>query len=108
MPEADRQSFFDFRQAMDDPPSYEESASNAKHHNDDIPTDAKTPQRFSIREEVGVSRTQHVAALVSKLFPQIRSRAKQGLSKSNILLLPSNQGMAESDHELNSRRIVLT
>jgi len=76
---------------MADPPSYEESTSASTNSYDDSKTDSKTPLRFSIREEVGASRSQHVAALVAKLLPQIRSRAQQGLSKSTLLLLPSNQ-----------------
>ncbi|WPH00157.1 Hypothetical protein R9X50_00298000 [Acrodontium crateriforme] len=73
---------------MAEPPSYEESTlADGKT----IMSDEKKPQRFSICEEVGASRSQHVAALVSKLLPQIRSRAKNGLSKSTLLLLPSDQ-----------------
>ena len=77
---------------MVDPPSYEESTSESTNSFNDSKTDSKAPLRFSIREEVGASRSQHVAALVAKLLPQIRTRAKQGLSKSTLLLLPSNQG----------------
>ena len=77
---------------MADPPSYEESASEYGHPVGDYKADSKVLQRFSILEEVGASRAQHVAAIVSKLLPQIRDRAKRGLSKSTLLLLPSDQG----------------
>ena len=77
---------------MTDPPSYEESTTEYGHPVSDSKADSKVPQRFSIREEVGASREQHVAAIVSKLLPQIRDRAKHGLSKSTLLLLPSDQG----------------
>lgn len=76
---------------MADPPSYEESTSTYNNYSNDSKSDAKTPLRFSIREEVGASRSQHVAALVAKLLPHIRDRARRGLSKSSLLLLPSNQ-----------------
>ena len=76
---------------MTDPPSYEESTLENTIQSD-WKSDSKVPQRFSIREEVGASRSQHVAAIVAKLLPHIRDRAKQGLSKSTLLLLPSNQG----------------
>lgn len=77
---------------MSQPPSYEDalSESNSKHRYHDV--DSKVPQRFSIRDEVGSSRAQHVAALISKVLPQIRERAKSGLSKTTLLLLPSDQG----------------
>ena len=90
---------------MADPPSYEESASAYEYqqHLSDSKSDSKAPQRFSIREEVGLSRSQHVAVLVSRLLPQIRERARQGLSKSTLLLIPSNQGM--SSNTSNIRRI---
>lgn len=78
-----------------DPPTYEESASAYEYQQvGDSKGDSKVPHKFSIREEVGLSRTQHVAALVSKLLPQVRERARQGLSKSTLLLIPSNQGIS--------------
>lgn len=84
---------------MANPPSYEESTSEAGGTFDDSKTDPEAPQRLSIREEVGVSRSQHVAAIVASLLPQIRERAKNGLSKSTIALLPSNQGMQDFDFD---------
>lgn len=76
-----------------DPPSYEESASAYEYQQSvDTKSDPKLSQRFSIREEVGLSRAQHVAALVTKLLPQVRERARQGLAQSTLLLIPSNQG----------------
>ena len=77
---------------MADPPLYEDSTSEHKYESGDLKEDAKSPQRFSIREEVELGRSQHVAALVARLLPQVRDRAKQGLAKSVLLLLPSNQG----------------
>jgi len=78
---------------MADPPSYEDSASEYGQtfaHQDKV--DSRHSQRFSIREEVGASRSQHIAALVVKLLPHIRERARHGLSKTTLLLLPSDQG----------------
>lgn len=75
-----------------DPPAYEEIASEKGIWDGD----AKTTYHINIREEVGASRSQHVAVLVSKLMPQIRERAKHGLSKSTLLILPSDQGMLYS------------
>lgn len=82
---------------MSQPPSYEDIVGehDAKREHDDF--DSKMPQRFSIRDEVGSSRSQHVAALISKLLPQIRERAKSGLSKTTLLLLPSDQGLQAHD-----------
>ncbi|KAK4498139.1 hypothetical protein PRZ48_010795 [Zasmidium cellare] len=76
---------------MSQPPSYEDTVReyDTKDKHDDL--DSKVQQRFSIRDEVGSSRSQHVAALISKLLPQIRERAKSGLSKTTLLLLPSDQ-----------------
>ncbi|KAK5685295.1 hypothetical protein LTS10_003373 [Elasticomyces elasticus] len=72
-----------------DPPSYEESTEERghqeKHHN------RKIPQRFSIREEVGAFRAQHVISVVAKLLPFVQNRARGGYSKSMLLLLPSDQ-----------------
>ncbi|KAF2173802.1 hypothetical protein M409DRAFT_16073 [Zasmidium cellare ATCC 36951] len=85
---------------MSQPPSYEDTVGecDAKYDNHDV--DSKVPQRFSIRDEVGSSRSQHVTALISKLLPQIRERAKSGLSKTVLLLLPSDQGDASKRGEL--------
>lgn len=77
---------------MANPPSYEESASEYSHVPSNEKLESKDVQHFNIQEEVGASRSQHVAALVSKLLPQVRERAKSGLSKSTLLLLPFNQG----------------
>ncbi|KXL44885.1 MAG: hypothetical protein FE78DRAFT_91103 [Acidomyces sp. 'richmondensis'] len=75
---------------MASPPSYEEIASEHRKIFADG-RDPKTPQRFSIREEVDASRERHVAAIVTKLVPLIRGRAKSGLSKSKLILFPSDQ-----------------
>jgi hypothetical protein len=76
---------------MAGPPSYEESTFYGQSFGNEK-TDSKGLKRFSIREEVGASRSQHVAALVEKVLPEIRERAKSGLSKTTLLLLPSDQG----------------
>lgn len=78
---------------MAEPPSYEESTSEDTYQARDEKADSKIPARFSIREEVFTSRAQHVAAIVAKLLPQVRERARQGFSKTVLMLLPSNQGM---------------
>ena len=67
-----------------DPPAYEEVATR---------TDGKrVVQRLLIRDELGISRRQHVKALVDRLLPQLRERATMGLSRSPLLVLPSDQG----------------
>ncbi|KAF2206772.1 hypothetical protein CERZMDRAFT_103073 [Cercospora zeae-maydis SCOH1-5] len=79
-----------------DPPAYDEVV----HENDVWDGDAKAKHHISIRDEVGASRSQHVGVLVSKLMPQIRERAKHGLSNSTLLILPSDQAEASSRGEL--------
>ncbi|EME42231.1 hypothetical protein DOTSEDRAFT_54653 [Dothistroma septosporum NZE10] len=84
-----------------DPPSYDESISRQpveEYH--ELNSDSKTAQRFSIREEVAVSRSQHVAALVSRLLPPIRERAESGISKTLMLLIPSDQAETSSRGQL--------
>ncbi|KAF1820727.1 uncharacterized protein K489DRAFT_41145 [Dissoconium aciculare CBS 342.82] len=69
-----------------DPPSYDEITTR---------TDGKrTVHCLMIRDELGISRRQHVAALVDKLVPRLRERASMGLSKSPLLILPSDQAKA--------------
>lgn len=75
-----------------EPPAYDEVV----HENDIWDGDTKTKHHMSIRDEVGASRSQHVAVLVSKLMPQIRERAKHGLSNSTLLILPSDQGRCQT------------
>ncbi|CAK4032159.1 Hypothetical predicted protein [Lecanosticta acicola] len=72
------------------PPAYEE-VQRGTESKPDWSGDSKTPQRINIRNEVGASRSQHVAALVVNLVPQVRWRAKSGLSKMTFLLMPSDQ-----------------
>lgn len=79
----------------DEPPPYEEAhegheGSGSKSN--DWSADFKTPQRINIRDEVGASRSQHVAALAAKLLPQVRWRAKHGLSKMTFLMMTSDHG----------------
>ncbi|TKA64954.1 hypothetical protein B0A55_08632 [Friedmanniomyces simplex] len=72
----------------DPPPSYERALG---WENREQKPESRLTRRFSIREEVGVSRSQHVMAVVAKLLPHIENRARGGLSKSTFLLLPSDQ-----------------
>lgn len=77
---------------MAEPPSYEESTAGPRKTTD-RKGDRKTPQAWSIREQVGLSRTQHVASIVSQIVDHIRERAEQGLSKTTLILTPSDQGV---------------
>lgn len=77
---------------MAEPPSYEETTAGDYHSYADEKGGTKGIQHFSIRQEIGASRSQHVAALVARLLPQVRERARSGLSRSTLLLLPSDQG----------------
>ncbi|KAM3413799.1 hypothetical protein BST61_g10483 [Cercospora zeina] len=86
---------FGNRKAMN-PPAYEEVV----HDNDIWDEDAQRKHHISIRDEVGASRSQHVGILVSKLMPQIRERAKHGLSTSTLLILPSDQAETSRRGEL--------
>ena len=81
---------------MSEPPSYEEAASTVNQIYRDEKLESKGMKRFSIREEVVASRSQHVAALVSRILPHVRERAQSGLSRSMLLLLPSDQGVHHS------------
>jgi hypothetical protein len=78
---------------MSQPPTYDESTLEESRQYDEknVSKDERGPRIFSIREEVGQSRSQHVNLLISKLLPHIRERAKQGLSRTRLLLLPSGQ-----------------
>ncbi|RMZ07086.1 hypothetical protein D0860_05274 [Hortaea werneckii] len=76
---------------MTEPPSYEEAASAVNQIYEDQKSGFNGSKRFSIREEVVASRSQHVAALVSKTLPHVRERARSGFSRSTLLLLPSDQ-----------------
>jgi hypothetical protein len=75
------------------PPSYEDSTLDCQFHSDHHKGDRKTSQTWCIREQVGLSRTQHVASIVSQLIDHIRDRALQGLSKTTLVLMPSDHGM---------------
>ncbi|KXT01295.1 hypothetical protein AC578_2709 [Pseudocercospora eumusae] len=83
-----------------DPPTYEEVTSSSTGKAAFWESDSKAPHALSIREEVGASRSQHVAALVSKLLPQVRERARRGLSTFSLLILPSNQKHISNKSEL--------
>ncbi|KAM0714782.1 hypothetical protein Q7P37_009246 [Cladosporium fusiforme] len=74
---------------MAEPPSYEESTSGVRPLSEK--GDGKTPRLWSIREQVGLSRSQNVASIVSQIVEHIRDRAQQGLSKTTLVLIPSDQ-----------------
>lgn len=76
---------------MAEPPSYEESTSGIRKPLEEK-SDRKISQPWSIREQVGLSRTQHIASIVSQIVDHIRERALQGLSKTTLMLIPSDQG----------------
>lgn len=76
---------------MAQPPSYEESTSEASASLE-RKGDRKSTQPWSIREQVGLSRNQHVASIVAQVVDHIRERALQGLSKTTMILIPSDQG----------------
>nr|POE65373.1 hypothetical protein CFP56_73018 [Quercus suber] len=82
---------------MAEPPPYEEDDSSVNYsQSKSKASHMGPPHRFSICEEVGTSRSQHVAAIVAKLEPRVRDRARAGLSKSTLLLLPSDQAVDSS------------
>ncbi|GAB7360874.1 hypothetical protein MBLNU230_g0860t1 [Neophaeotheca triangularis] len=72
------------------PPTYEESASTYRGLENHDKSDARD-NAWSIQEEVGLSRTQHVASVAAGVESRVRARARQGLSTSKIALLPSGQ-----------------
>ncbi|KAK6430718.1 hypothetical protein LTR95_013124 [Oleoguttula sp. CCFEE 5521] len=78
---------------MDDPPpSYDEglevahNCSNNKHMHDE-----KRANVWNIRAQVGLSRSQHVAQVVCQITEHVRARAMQGLSRTTLAMLPSDQ-----------------
>jgi len=75
---------------MDDPPSYEESSSVVLH---DEKSDTKTRDRFfwSLQDEVTASRSDHVRAAAKKVKEVLEARARGGVSKTDLILLPSEQ-----------------
>lgn len=75
---------------MAEPPSYEESTFGDLK-SPEGKGDRKTPQPWNIREQVGLSRSQHVASIVAQIGDHIRERASQGLSKTTMVLIPSDQ-----------------
>lgn len=79
-----------------DPPAYETIDSTREERAEILDPYAKIATRLSLRDELHVSRLQHVAALVVQLLPHIRARARQGLSKTLLLVLPSDSKYRES------------
>lgn len=86
---------------MAEPPSYEESTSG-HHKSTERKGDSKAPQPWNIREQVGLSRSQHVASIVAQIGGHIRERASQGLSKTTMVLIPSDQ--SKSFQASNTKR----
>jgi hypothetical protein len=76
---------------MAEPPSYEESTSGFGRPSDHKSDSKKHPQS-SIKDEVDLSRGQHVAFVIAKIMEHITERARQGLSKTTLALIPSDQG----------------
>jgi hypothetical protein len=89
---------------MAEPPSYEESTSGDRKSTE-RKGDHKTPQPWNIREQVGLSRSQHVASIVAQIGGHIQKRALQGLSKTTMVLIPSDQSKSI---QANCARQVLT
>lgn len=95
---------------MAEPPSYEESTSGVST-SADRKSDRKTTLPWSIREQVGLSRSQHVASIVSQIVEHIKERALRGLSKTTLVLIPSDQGtlrsVKSSAAKTNSRKLLV-
>jgi hypothetical protein len=89
---------------MAEPPSYEESTSGDRKSTE-RKGDSKAPQPWNIREQVGLSRSQHVASIVAQIGGHIQKRALQGLSKTTMVLIPSDQSKSIQE---NRARQVLT
>jgi hypothetical protein len=75
---------------MAEPPSYEESTPGDRKSTE-RKGDRKPPQPWNIREQVVLSRSQHVASIVAHIGGHVRERALQGLSKTTMVLIPSDQ-----------------
>ncbi|OQO11522.1 hypothetical protein B0A48_03249 [Cryoendolithus antarcticus] len=77
---------------MDEPPPYDEglevahTTSIKKHTNDE-----KRASVWNIRAQVGLSRSQHVAQVVCQITEHVRARAMQGLSRTTLAMLLSDQ-----------------
>lgn len=65
-------------------PSYEESRQDAEKWREKA-------QQYNFAEGVTVSRAQRVAAAASKIQEVLETRARHGISKSTILLVPRGQ-----------------
>lgn len=85
---------------MADPPSYEDSISSCRTKRLHVDGDSKEVKILNVRDEVSSSRSQHVAVLVSKLLPEIRERAREGMSRSTFLLIPSDQAPRSAKGEI--------
>ncbi|QIW98476.1 hypothetical protein AMS68_003994 [Peltaster fructicola] len=77
---------------MSFPPAYDTVVSNSWR---EVKTDKTENQpRWNIREVVAASQTQHVASIVEQLLPEIKCRAQQGYSRTELILIPSDQDNA--------------
>jgi hypothetical protein len=81
---------------MAEPPSYEESTYGSGKPSEHK-GDSKTHPKSSIKDQVDVFRIQHVALIVPKIMAHISERAKQGLSKTTLVLIPSDQGTLDTN-----------
>jgi hypothetical protein len=70
------------------PPSYEaanaQSRSNSKRPSNHF-------RQWTFADEVTVSRSEHVAATVSRIQTVLEGRARYGISKTTLVLVPAGQ-----------------
>ena len=92
---------------MESPPPYEEAEEETSGKQSQFTRDKKAAspglQRFSLWEEVGVSRSQNVAAVVPLLLQHVRERARSGLANTTMLLISETQGGNTHSEVLRSR-----
>lgn len=74
------------------PPAYETIATDSFRETKREKAESENEQRWNIREVVAASRTQHIASIVEQLLPKIKTRAKQGHARTDMILIPSDQG----------------
>lgn len=72
----------------DQPPPYEAASAQSK-------SDSKRPSNhfrpWTFADEVTVIRAQHVADTVSRIQTVLESRARYGISKITLVLIPAGQ-----------------
>lgn len=77
---------------MASPPAYNTIVSDDWHIAKSEKLASSSEQRWNIREAVSASRKNHVEAIVEQLLPEIKARAQQGHSKTELVLIPSDEG----------------